>query len=231
MVQPSPAIEALLPAISAWSVRGGVDPSELVGVEVDVAEPMGPNRRREFAAGRACARAAMQALGTEPVALGRRQGRIADWPDDLRGSITHSGDFAAAAASTDLSSTIGIDAEQVGRVTERLWRRVFTTDERERLLSMYESEASYLATVIFGVKEAFYKAQFVHTGAWVGFEDVTVTPAGDVLALAPATDLAVLQDLEWPVEGRWCDIVDDTVIDPDVPGLVVTATRVRSSSV
>jgi 4'-phosphopantetheinyl transferase EntD len=119
----------------------------------------GPKRRREFALGRACARAALAALGHDAVGIGRRENGAPLWPDGVVGSITHTSGYAAAlVAKAEHFSGVGLDAERVGGVTSNLWPRLFDAAERDYLESLDEAERKLAATLFFCAKEAGYKA-------------------------------------------------------------------------
>lgn len=91
------------------------------------------------------------------------------------GSITHTDGFCGAvvAARTKLCG-IGIDAEVRGRVSEELWKEVLTKAELRWLRELPVPHRAEMATVIFCVKEAFYKCQYQVTGRWLGFESAEV---------------------------------------------------------
>ncbi len=114
---------------------------------------------------------------------------------------------------------LGIDAEQLGRVTDNLHRVVFTAEERAWLDELPAEERPNVATTLFSAKEAFYKAQHPLTRSWVGFQDVTGMRSADGLVLRPATDLDALQRLTWP----------QSVAVGHRDGIVVTAIEVRTS--
>jgi 4'-phosphopantetheinyl transferase EntD len=69
-------------------------------------------RRAEFATGRACARAALAALGLPATAILRGPRGGPQWPAGVAGSITHCAGYRACAAALlgDVAA-IGIDAE------------------------------------------------------------------------------------------------------------------------
>ncbi len=202
-------------------------PDELAQIEGSAA-----GRQRQFMAGRRCARAGLRHLGLPEGALLSDPDRRPRWPDGADGSITHTGDVFAAAAVARRevlgARGVGVDAEQPSRVTRRLYDRVFTSIEREQLARLEAGTEAVASAVMFSVKEAFYKAQFGATAAWVGFQDVEVHfpdvwsfDAGGtgLVRLAPATDLAALDRVTWPVEGRF----------ELRPELVVTAVVARFS--
>ena len=83
-------------------------------------------RRRDFALGRACARAALSALGRGDAVIGRDDNGAPQWPAGVLGSITHTKGYAAAlVAETHDAGGVGVDAERVGGVTQDLWPRLF----------------------------------------------------------------------------------------------------------
>lgn len=174
-------------------------------------------RRIHFAAGRHCARLALADLGLAPGPILVGPHRQPVWPPGIRASITHTEGYVAAVACSAVGGAgpdsdgrfgIGIDAEQVGRVTEHLWPRLFTDDERAWLVALPADERAVAATAVFGAKEALYKAQFPLTESWVGFHDVEARPVGERfsvetgLRFQPHSDLTVLDRLHWPVLGR-----------------------------
>ena len=189
---------------------GDGDEEALHRAEAEVVARAVVGRRRQFAAGRQCARASLAVLlGTAPgpvLAGERRQPR---WPPGVAGTIAHTDGYAVAATRLDRGDgiRIGVDAERVGRVTPELFGRLFTESEREWLADLQPARRAVVVTALFGMKEAFYKAQFPLTGAWVGFHDVEIDAAGAVegspAALRPATTLAALDAFTWPVSGRF----------------------------
>jgi len=114
-------------------------------------------RRRDFALGRACARAALEQLGHGDAVIAKGDNGAPLWPEGIVGSITHTKGYAAAAVgrSCDFAG-LGIDAEQVAGVTRDLWPRLFTAVEQERLRA--HPDPLFAATLFFAAKEAGYKA-------------------------------------------------------------------------
>ena len=134
-------------------------------------------RKTEFALGRTAARMALAELGIPPGPLPPNADRSVAWPACAWGSITHAeGICAAIAALRRDHAGIGIDAEVRARVRRALWDHVATPRE----IAWFESagsddDAAERATLLFSAKEAFYKAQFCVSAAWVGFHDVELT--------------------------------------------------------
>lgn len=218
-VQRAPVIEGLFPIETrAAEVFGLSTPFVLHPDEMAETGAMGESRLRQYSGGRACAHSAMTALGLPESPLLSHDDRPPRWPVGVTGSISHTrtwcgavvavpgaGDSADAAdqsAATELPRlTVGLDGETVGRVTDRLWDRLFVAEERAHLRQL--TDPTLAATVMFSAKESFYKAQYPRTRAWVGFEDVRVEWLDVGLSLHPVTDLPALNAVNWPVMAQW----------------------------
>ena len=135
-----------------------------------VADAVSP-RQQQFATGRCAARKAITALGMPPCSIGRDDSRRPIWPQGCVGSISHTASFAAAAAaSAQAVKGIGIDLEESERVVPELHRKLFTTWERER----YANDDARWTSLVFGAKEAAYKAVNPLVGDYIGFQEVEV---------------------------------------------------------
>ena len=152
-------------------------------------------RRAEFAAGRAAAMMAMQALGVPLARVGVAPDRAPIWPPGLTGSITHT--RAVALAAVARVGALGIDVEQVGAVGPDLWDTVLNPAEQA------VAKADPLrATIIFCAKEAVYKAQYPQTGLLFGFDRLEVTlQDGSFAARFTAKTGVIAKDTVW--HGRY----------------------------
>lgn len=163
-------------------------PDSVVWVEADAAlaaEPlhpeeaaqaarMGPERRREFALGRACARRALAALGIRGVPLLRGEGRAPVWPAEIIGSLTHTeGYCAAAVARRGELQGIGVDAESAP-LSARAARRVLDETERRQLAALGAAPACSYETLAFSAKESVFKALYPISGLRLGFRDAAI---------------------------------------------------------
>lgn len=129
-----------------------IHPEELIHVA-----RAGQVRRRDFALGRFCARAALAPMGFGQAVIPKTETGAPLWPQGLVGSITHTKAYAAALAGRSQDfCLIGVDAERVGGVAEDLWPRLFSGAERQQLLAT--NEKSLKATLLFSAKEASHKA-------------------------------------------------------------------------
>lgn len=99
------------------------------------------------------------------------------WPAGVVGSVTHGERFhAAAAAHTSQVHAIGIDVVTHRELPESLRTYVRTRAETEHLLHLSTVIPEVLwDCVLFGAKEAVYKAQFPITRQWLEFRDVEIT--------------------------------------------------------
>lgn len=169
-----------------------------------------PRRRREFAAGRACARGALAALGAPPAALPRRADRAPAWPGGYVGSLTHCEGFCAAvAAPAALVLGLGLDAETADPLPGQTPRHVCRPDELTRFARSGPPPGSAWSKLAFCAKEAFYKCYQPLTGRSLDFGDVSVwfagaqgDAAGDFRIRIEAPEKAAGGTLEDAV-GRW----------------------------
>jgi 4'-phosphopantetheinyl transferase EntD len=206
---------SLFPAHVAYAELAAASAHEpLFAEEADYVARAVEKRRLEFALGRTCARRALSALGIAPQPLIANPDRSVRWPDEAWGSITHSEGFYAAVAAlrTDLRG-IGIDAEQRGRVQEKLWSHVAS----EREIAWFraagsERAAAERATLLFSAKEAFYKAQYCVSATFVGFHEVEVdfdTAGGFVVTVM--SDIADYFARGLRFAGRYAELADHVV--------------------
>ena len=150
-------------------VGGQIYPTEEVLIR-SVSE----KRRKEFIAGRVCAREAMRHLGVAVGPIGRLPSGAPRWPELVTGSISHTDGFAVAAVCrTGRATSIGIDVENVSSMSEEIWPLLFTSGELERILN--NRDKNLMATIMFSAKESFYKGQSIITGEWLDFLDVEIS--------------------------------------------------------
>jgi 4'-phosphopantetheinyl transferase EntD len=136
-------------------------------------------RRREFAAGRACARRALERLGWTgfPVLAGPRREPL--WPPGVVGAITHCQGYCAAAVARRAEVPgLGIDAELRGRLPDGVAAMVCTEAERGWSARLAGDQ---WPTLIFSAKESIYKAWYPVARRWLDYQDADLTfnAAGD----------------------------------------------------
>ncbi len=148
-------------------------------------------REAERAAGRDAVDNALAASGLQAVgALDSDADGVPLWPPPLVGSISHSGDVAAALVG-DRSEFrgLGIDIETTSALGERLWDAVASPSELRTAGQYLGLDDARAAAVVFCAKEALYKAHFPARRVRFDFRDVDLvlddgrgwTCVGDVL--------------------------------------------------
>lgn len=132
-------------------------------------------RRQEFVCGRACAHAAMRALGLDDAPIPMSGIREPVWPQGVVGSIAHTREVAAAVVCR------GADAEAVGIVLERadagldasLRRLVLTPDEVVHLATVSSAdERSPVA--LFSAKECVHKVVAPQLAYQLALQDIEI---------------------------------------------------------
>ena len=135
------------------------------------------SRKEHYRSGRICAGEVLSKLGTrgQPV-LRDPQTREPLWPEGISGAITHSGNWAAAAAGkTSDVSGIGIDLEDLERqVDSRISRHVCIPEEQKWLQECREDCLEQNLKIIFSAKESIFKAFFPYTRTYLHFHDARI---------------------------------------------------------
>ena len=135
------------------------------------------SRKEHYRSGRICAGEVLSKLGArgQPV-LRDSQTREPLWPEGISGAITHSGNWAAAAAGkTSDVSGIGIDLEDLERqVDSRISRHVCIPEEQKWLQECGEDFLEQNLKIIFSAKESIFKAFFPYTRTYLHFHDARI---------------------------------------------------------
>ncbi len=121
----------------------------------------------------------MEQLGIQDAIIPIGEDRAPVWPEGIVGSISHCDSLTGAivAKSSDHIS-LGLDIEEIGRVTPDLWDLVFTENEKNYLSGLSDEDILIQSTAIFSIKEAFYKFQHPLTKTFLDFLDVEVALPG-----------------------------------------------------
>jgi 4'-phosphopantetheinyl transferase EntD len=206
-------LERLVPVTVAWAeTREDRPDTELFPIERVALGRAVPNRRREFTAGRACARRALERLGAPVVAIPSGERGEPRWPDGVVGSITHCEGYRAGAVawSTALAG-LGIDAEPDAPLPESVLEVV--AHGRELDLVAGGDGRVDVGRLLFSAKEAIYKAWSPLATGRLGFEDAEValdladgTFRARLVVPGPVVGGVRLDELH----GRWA--VEDGVI-------------------
>ena len=157
----------------------GADISTLVGELYPEEESFIANaqqkRRREFTAGRLCAREALSHLGINnfPILVGKNREPI--WPPDIIGSLSHCDDYCiAAVAKKGEIISIGVDVESSRALDDEIIDIIATPREKEWLATLADNQQRYWSKIVFSIKESVYKCYFPLAGDFLEFHDVEV---------------------------------------------------------
>jgi 4'-phosphopantetheinyl transferase EntD len=206
---PDPAMGPLAflfpPDVVTMATDADGDPSSLSAAEAHHMARALPKRVREFAAGRLCARRAMERFDLFDMELLAGPDRAPLWPPGIVGSISHTTGYCAAAVGDRRRfRSIGLDIETADRVTPDLYGQFLTEAERAQLAPLPPDQADGRATLIFSAKEAFYKSQYPVTLEWLDFADIEVGISdGDALTIAPCRPLQVESLFPSPWRGKF----------------------------
>jgi 4'-phosphopantetheinyl transferase EntD len=171
----------LPPQVAAAESFGDDAAAELFPEEHLVMARATESRRREFATGRACARAALGQLGCPAVAVLPGPGGAPQWPEGVTGSITHCVGYRAAAVglTRDVVS-LGVDAEPNEALPDHGMLELIALDEERVRLGELAAGMPGVCwdRLLFSAKESVYKTWFPLARRWLGFEsaDIVIDP-------------------------------------------------------
>ncbi|MBD9653134.1 4'-phosphopantetheinyl transferase superfamily protein [Ensifer sp. ENS09] len=133
-------------------------------------------RRREFAAGRRCARAAMQTLGIPQQTVAAGTDRAPVWPNGIVGSITHCDSLCGAvvARKADGFRSLGLDIEPAKSLDSHLVELICNSQEIAWLNMFCRDNQGLMARAVFSAKEAVYKAQYALSGVMLDFHALSI---------------------------------------------------------
>ncbi len=176
--QPSPGVRCLFPdGVAAAEMREPGDVRWLFPEELDSVRRAVPKRVGEFAAGRACARRALAEIGIAECAIPIAPDRQPIWPPSVIGSISHTtGLYAAVVAPKSRLAGVGLDCEEVGKVTDDIRQTICRPEELRWVDSLPPDERAAAVALLFSAKEAFYKCQYPVTHQWLDFHDIRIEP-------------------------------------------------------
>lgn len=204
------AVQAVVEDGIAIAVTDPRDPQPgLMAEEASAVATAIPKRQKEFAAGRAAARKAMQALGGAPQPILKGADRAPIWPQGWQGSISHKNTLCVAGA-TQRPMTLGIDVEEAIPLNEGL---IATICDPTELSGAFLQDHPMLAKRIFCAKEAAYKAQYPVSEMLFGFDHMHVTFNADTFTATfrkPAAPFAIgdrLQGHQIEVAGHLVSVV------------------------
>jgi 4'-phosphopantetheinyl transferase EntD len=155
------------------------DSSVLSDSEREASKKFGEKRLADFSTGRYCLRQSTAPIGFSGEVLIGEKG-MPMLPANITASVSHSNHLCGAiAARKDQYLSVGLDIETRDRVHKPMWHLLFTDEEMQMLESMSAEKQSYLTTVFFSLKEAYYKLQYPLTNTFLHFHDVEIFSKGD----------------------------------------------------
>jgi 4'-phosphopantetheinyl transferase EntD len=132
-------------------------------------------RRREFTAGRNCARHALAQLGISDFPLLPDEDRIPRWPEGIVGTITHTAGYCAVGvARRGHIQSVGIDVEAATCLDDRLVEKICTRAEIDRLSALPGGSLGRWGKVVFSAKESTYKCYYPLARTVLDFPDVEI---------------------------------------------------------
>jgi 4'-phosphopantetheinyl transferase EntD len=156
---------------------------------------LAPARRDEYIAGRtalhlALATAAATTNIASAAAILSSERGAPILPPGWVGSVSHKGAFAAALIAPERHRHIGLDLERAQPSRQDIARRILTPREQATL-----PDRGRAVTLRFAIKEAIYKALDPYVRRYVGFTEVELDFAGDVVT--------VTTELPFAIEATW----------------------------
>ncbi len=143
-----------------------------------VSESSSTKRRTEFLMGRAAAVQALNKLNLHRSAILKGTKGEPLWPPGICGSISHSANFAVAAASMNKHTTaLGIDIQQYKNLpSPNIFEKVLTKTEMVRF-NLQNHKDQLDALRVFSAKEAIYKAISPLVKHRLSFKDISFCPS------------------------------------------------------
>lgn len=161
-------VVAMVASEAMW--EGRLFPEEAACIERAVAK-----RRREFTAGRLCARAALARVGVPPAPLLPNSDRTPRWPEGIVGSISHcDGYCGVVVARRERFAGLGLDAEVAAPLDPALVPRICRPSELERLPGSAPPPGTSWEKLVFSAKESTYKCYYPLARTFLGFHDVEI---------------------------------------------------------
>lgn len=172
------ALRAVLPAdVAVACAPAGADHPPLFPAEAAAVAKARLARKQEFAAGRACARAALAALGGPQVAVPVAGDRQPLWPQRYVGAIAHKADWAAAVVGRAAAyAGLGVDLETPEPLPDGVAERICLPGELAggRSIVMPDGQELDRGKLVFSAKETLFKSYYPATGYFLDFPEAQV---------------------------------------------------------
>lgn len=149
---------------------------------LDIAFPLSLNRavkkrKAEFLAGRYCAQKALERAGQQVVSIEQGPHGSPVWPNSIKGTISHTDSMACSVICMNPNVVgIGVDIEKiVDTETLDLSRNLILVADELPLLQHSSLSPRAIFTLIFSLKESFFKAAYPIVREYFDFDRVIVT--------------------------------------------------------
>jgi 4'-phosphopantetheinyl transferase EntD len=170
-------IASLFPeSVHTVTATGDADPPPLLSDEEPCMRRAVEKRRREFAAGRGCARKALEffEIYNQPLPVGPDRAPV--WPANMVGSITHCDGFVGAAvARRGVIQGIGVDAELARPLDPEVAKLICSPLEQQWSREVASPDSTDWPKLIFSAKEAAYKCLARWCKRPLRFQDLELT--------------------------------------------------------
>jgi len=175
-----PLFSGLFPAAVLVDVMqtASADPADMFPAERAIITGAVSKRQREFCAARQLAHGLLSHLDVDPsFPLLNGPDRVPVWPPGIVGTIAHGGGIAVVAvARAEHFRGLGIDVEPGEALPDGLEKHVCSPAESRWAKTFPIHEQGRALKLIFCIKEALYKAQYLVTRQFLDFDAFTVDP-------------------------------------------------------
>lgn len=150
--------------------------SSLFEKERSICKSYESQRLSDFLRGRYCAHRCLASFQISSPVLKDDVGAPI-WPEGFSGSISHTHGLAGAILSRkNTFLSVGLDIEKIGRIDTEIWPLLFTESEISLLHKLNSEKQQEVSTLMFSMKEAYYKMQYQLTKSGMEYDDLEVNP-------------------------------------------------------
>lgn len=132
-------------------------------------------RRTEYRAARVLARRALRELGVGATPILNANDRAPIFPLGTVGTITHTRSLCLVAVARDRDFlALGADVEDATPLKTQLFDTILRPEELDALRALPPEQRGLQAKLIFSIKEAAYKAQYMLSRRYFGFSGMRI---------------------------------------------------------
>ena len=144
--------------------------------EKKLIENCSPKRQIDFCKGRYCAHQALEKLGRSGFAILRDPNGAPIWPFGITGSISHSGEMAAAVVAKKAEIlAIGLDLQITNQTLPfKVLTTFFHSDEIKNFLNVPDSLSELFSYAVFSAKESILKCYYTLNRSILNLHEISV---------------------------------------------------------